>query len=65
MSTVSELVQQLLVAIEETTIFTVPPHFERWEDGFRSLDTARRKFGEIKVHLEHAQGGRLLGWWAM
>ena len=49
----SDLVQQLLVAIEETVIFTVPPHYERWEDGFKSLDVVRKKLSKIKVRLEH------------
>jgi hypothetical protein len=49
------LIQELQIALEATTIFTIPPHYERWEDGFPSLDTARKTVGEIKVRLEHAK----------
>jgi hypothetical protein len=49
-----KLIQELQVALETTIIFTVSPHYERWDDGFNSLDTARRVIGKIKVDLEHA-----------
>ena len=49
-----KLIEDLQVALEASTIFTIPPHYERWEDGFRSLDAARKAVGEIKVRLEYA-----------
>jgi hypothetical protein len=52
--TTKKLVEDLQVALEASTIFTIPPHDERWEDGFKSLDTARKAVGDIKVRLEHA-----------
>ena len=54
---IQRLIQELQIALEETTIFTVPPHYERWEDGFKSLDEARRKLSALKVRLEHGEGG--------
>ncbi|CAB3781969.1 hypothetical protein [Paraburkholderia fynbosensis] len=49
----------LQTALEETVIFTIPPHYERWQDGFKSLDKARTKVAEIKVKLEHAESAPL------
>lgn len=52
---IQHLVQELQIALEATTIFTVPPHYERWEDGFKSLDVARKTLSALKVKLEHAR----------
>ena len=41
---------------EGTIIFEIPPHYERWEDGFKSLDKARESITKVKARLEHTRG---------
>ena len=57
---VQKLIGDILVILESTTIFTIPPHYERWEEGFKSLDPPRRQLSEVKVRLE--QTGRAPVW---
>lgn len=52
---VEKLVEDVLTLLESTTIFTVPPHYEHWQSGFKSLDSVRKSFAELKVRVEQSR----------
>lgn len=53
-----EELKRLLIDLQSifdsTTIFEIPPHFERWEDGLKSLDKVRVAIAKVKAHLEQS-----------
>lgn len=44
---------ELQQVVESSTVFKVAPHYEKWEDGLKSLDRARLELTRLKAKIEH------------